>query len=66
MQQLILTLIFYALVVGIFTMVFLMWRMSSKRAAKLEQTLIDVALRSAETSRRLAAILEAQEKEHPP
>ena len=64
MQQLILTIIFYALIVAIFVFVFLIWRSGTKRTAKLEQTLIDVALRSAETSRRLAAILEA--KEHPP
>ena len=64
MTQLILTLIFYLLIVGILVLVFLIWRAGVKRTAKLEQTLIDVATKSAETSRRLSAILE--EKEKPP
>lgn len=64
MTQLILTLLFYLLMAGILLLVFLMWRTGTKRTEKLEQALIDVATKSTETSRRLAAILE--EKEKPP
>lgn len=64
MTQLILTLIFYALMVAILVLVFLMWHQGMKDRQKLEQTLIDVAQKSTETSRRLSAILE--EKEKPP
>ena len=62
-MQLILTLLFFALMVGIFVLVYLMWRTDTKRTAKMEETLIDVAEKSAETSRRLSHILE--EKEQP-
>lgn len=64
MQQLILTIIFYLLIVLILVFVFLMWRAGVHERQKLSQTLVDVATKSAETSRRLAAILE--EKEKPP
>lgn len=60
-MQLILTLLFFALMVGIFILVYLMWRTDTKRTAKMEQTLIDVAEKSAETARRLSGILEEKE-----
>lgn len=62
MQLLIQIILFYALMVGILVFVFLMWRTGVKRTQKLEQTLIEVAQKSAETSRRLSAILEEKEK----
>ena len=68
-MQLILTLLFYVLLVGIFVMVYLMWRTSVKRTAKLEGTLIglaeknaDTSEKNAETARRLSRILEEQPK----
>ena len=64
MQQLILTIIFYLLIMGILVLVYLMWRAGVHERQKLTQTLAEVATESAETSRRLAAILE--EKEKPP
>ncbi len=64
MQQLILTIIFYVLIIAIVIFVYLIWRSGVKRTQKLEQTLIDVALKSAETSRQLSHIL--AEKEKPP
>ena len=62
-MQLILTLLFFALMVGIFVLVYLMWRTDTKRTAKMEETLIDLAEKSAETAGRLSHILE--EKEQP-
>ena len=64
MQQIILTIIFYLLIVAIVVLVFLMWRVGVKRTAKMEQALIDATSKSTETARRLSAILE--EKEKPP
>ena len=65
MTQLILTLIFYALIVGILVFVFLMWRAGVRERQKLTQVLADVAEKSAETSRRLSAILEEKESDRP-
>ena len=62
MTQLILTLIFYLLVVGILAFVYLIWRAGVHERQKLSQTLVDVATKSAETARKLSVILEEREK----
>ena len=67
MQQLILTIIFYALIVAILMMVFLMWRTGVRERQKLTQTLVDATLKSTEAAKDAAeAVRVLAEKEHPP
>ena len=54
MLQVILTIIFYALMVGILTLVGLMYRTSMVSRRKTDQTLIDAAMLSAEAAHKAA------------
>lgn len=64
MQQLLLTIIFYALMVGIFVFVFLMWRTGVRERQKLTRALIEVSEKNAEANRKLADLLELQNHAH--
>ena len=67
MAQLILTLIFYGILVAIFALVFLMWREGRRERAKFAQALVDAARTATEAAKDAAeAVKVLAEKEHPP
>ncbi len=54
MAQLILTLIFYAFLAGIFALVFLIWRSGARERQKLSQALVDATRASTEAAKDAA------------
>ena len=62
MQQLILTIIFYMLIIAILVFVGLIWREGARRRQTTDKTLIDAALTSAQAANKgaEAALLSAQ------
>ena len=54
MAQLILTLVFYAFLAGIFVLVFLIWRSGVRERQKLSQALVDATRASTEAAKDAA------------
>jgi len=54
MAQLILTLVFYAFLAGIFVLVFLLWRSGARERQKLSQALVDATRASTEAAKDAA------------
>ncbi len=67
MAQLILTLIFYAFLAGIFVLVFLIWRSGVRERQKLSQALVDATRASTEAAKDAAeaARVLAERMAHP-
>ena len=66
MIQVILTLIFYVLLIAILVLVTLMWRSSVTRTEKLQQALIDATKASTTAAKESAeAVRILADKEHP-
>ena len=69
MEQLILTIVFYAWLFAVLVLLFLMWIDGSRRIMRLQQALIDVSNKSAEAAKIAAetakkAVLLVEEKIH--
>ncbi len=54
MWQIITTIIFYIFLFGMLVLLFLIWRSSVTRIARMQQALIDVSNKSAETAKTAA------------
>ena len=69
MVQFVLTLVFYAWLIIVLVLLFLMWRDGNRRVMHLQQALIDMSNKSAETAKTAAetaqkAVLLVEEKIH--
>ncbi len=67
MVQLILTLVFYAFLLGIFALVFLIWRSGVRERQKLSQALVDATRASTEAAKDAAEVARvlAERMAHP-